>query len=317
VAGGVVWLVGSVASDAPASGCAVEAIDPDSLHRQLYPVPGCGPDVVGDSRYLYLTAVAYLPGSNDEQIRIERFDTVTRRAVTWAPVDLTVTGSESAHTAMALGGGSLWLWGDGTDGTEVTDGIARDQVVQISSSSGAVQRRFTSALPEIGGAQPSMVWADGALWLAGGPGGSPSVVRITAGTEPAVAFTGTADQSALWLSAGAGPVWVEVATAADDRREDMLSLVALGATGQVATIGTPARAVGAGRALWAVGPGGVGCGGSLRLWRIDARTGGESAVVDLAETCPTKSAVAVDAGFVFALVVGPGPSTAMLYRIAA
>src|SRR5271165_2337897 len=89
---------------------------------------------------------------------------------------MTLVGSAIAHTAMVYGDGALWLWGYGASGGP---GTGRDEVVQIPPSTGAVLRAVTGARG-IGGIQPSMVVADGGLWLAGGAGGSGPQVEACA-----------------------------------------------------------------------------------------------------------------------------------------
>jgi hypothetical protein len=316
-AGGMVWLVGSVPSSIDSSRCALESVNPTTMRRQLYPGPACGPNVAVGANQIYLTDVTYVGDSNDEQIQIERFNTVTRRATVLAPVDMTLAGSSIAHTSMIYDDGSLWLWGYGAPGGP---GTGRDEVVQISASSGAVLRTIRG-VPDIGGIQPSMVVADGSLWLSGGAGGGPTVERITpTASAPTVVYTTPSNSSVLWLAAVGTRIWAEEVTAGPDPGTH---LVVLSADGHQILGTTPSHqnfaetaAVGTGSQLWAIGAG-ESCSGPLQLWRINATTGEAKSVLTLlssGEPCDANARVAVSGQRVFALVSGT-PTRTVLYRV--
>jgi hypothetical protein len=271
---------------------------------------------VGENQ-IYLTDVTYVGDSNDEQIQIERFDTVTRRATVLAPVDMTLVGSSIAHTSMIYYEGSLWLWGYGApDGP----GTGRNEVVQISAASGAVLRTITG-IPAIGGIQPSMVVADGGLWLSGGAGGGPTVERITStASAPTVVYTAPSNSSVLWLAAVGTRIWAEEVTA-----ESHLDthLVGLSDNGHQILGTTPSdqnfaetAAVGTGGQLWAIGAG-ESCSSPLQLWRINTATGDANSVLTLlssGEPCDANARVAVSGRRVFALVSGT-PTPTVLFRV--
>lgn len=316
-AGGSVWLVGSVPSRIDPSRCAIESVNPRTLQRQLYPGAACGPNVAVGGSQIYLTDVTYVGDSNDEQIQIERFNTVTRRATVLAPVDMTVAGSAIAHTSMIYDDGSLWLWGNEAPHGS---GAGRDEVVQISASSGAVLRTITG-VPGIGGIQPSMVVTDGGLWLSGGAGSGPTVERITpTALAPTVVYTAPSNSSVLWLAAVGTRIWAEVFTAGP---HPGTHLVVLSANGRE-VLRTPlsqknfaqTAAVGTGSKLWAIGAG-ESCSDPLQLWRINAATGNAKSVLTLlsaGEPCDADAGVAVSGRKVFTLVSGT-PTPTVLFRV--
>jgi hypothetical protein len=287
------------------------------LQRQLYPGPACGSDVAVGGNQIYLTDVSYVGDSNDEQIQIERFNTLTRRATVLAPVDMTVAGSSIAHTSMIYDDGSLWLWGYGAPGGP---GTGRDEVVQIAASSGVVLRTITG-VPGIGGTQPSMVVTDGGLWLSGGAGSGPTVERIAStASAPTVVYTAPSNSSVLWLSTVGKRVWAEVFTAGTRSGSQ---LVVLSANAHQ-VLRTPlsqknfgqTAAVGTGGKLWAIGAG-PSCSDPLQLWRINAATANAQSVLTLlssGEPCDADARVAVSGRKVFALVSGT-PTPTVLFRV--
>jgi hypothetical protein len=314
-AAGAIWLVGTMSSTNNQESCAIESVDPATLRRQLYSLPGCGPDAAVAGGQIYLTNVTYVAGTNNEQLRIERFDTSTKQATVLTPVDLTVVGSGIAHTAMTYGDGSLWLWGySGAEG--------QDEVVQVSTTTGAVLRTVTG-VPVIGGTQPSMAFADGGLWLAGGPGGSPAVKRLALGaSKPSVVYMAPPDSAVHWVVASGNRVWASVNTFKDEGRVLAWQLVALSASrhrvlratsGHNFSLGSPVSST---DGLWAVGVGGS-CEDPLRLWQINSVTGVSKSIVTLQksdEPCSAGSAVAVSGRTVFAMV-SDGAAATVLYRL--
>jgi hypothetical protein len=316
-AAGSAWLVGTMSSGSTAVSCAVESVEPVTLQTELYPVPACGPDAAAGGRDIYLTNVVYVPGTNNEQIRIERFDTTTKQASVLAPVDLTLSGSAIAHTAFAYGDGSLWLWG-------YAAGTGKGVVVQISPATGAV-RRVLSGAPAIGGAQPSMVVAGGGLWLAGGPGGSAVIDRVAgAARAPSVVYRAPSISAVQWVAATRSRVWAEVTSYRDKGTVNSFHLVSVGlashrvigkATAENLAVGQP---VGAGNVLWAVGVGGPRCADPLRLWRVDAATGAAQPVLTLlssGQPCTAETSLAVSGRTVFAVVSGDDSTAAVLYSL--
>lgn len=313
-ASGKIWLIGTVTSGRNSLSCAVEEVNPISLRRQLYPVPGCGPDVAVHGREIYLTDVAYVKHSNNEQIRIERFDTATKRAAVLAPLDMTLGGSSIAHTAMTYGAGSLWLWGYaiGTGNT----------VAQISPWTGAVVRTIIG-VPNIGGIQPSMVVVGDGLWLAGGPGGSGTIERVTPTSSlPSVVYTAPAESTVQWVAASGTRVWAEIISFQDEgTKVTTMHLVALNANGPEAARVWPfsvtAAPASSNTLIWAVGNEGSSCETPLQLVRINGATGADQSVLTLRTTgapCTAESAVTVSGQSVFAMVASSSTST-VLYRV--
>jgi hypothetical protein len=309
-AAGVAWLIGSMSVGSSAPTCAIESVDRVTLQTELSKVPGCGADAAVGGRDIYLTDVAYVPDSNNEQIRIERFDTRTRRAKVLSPVDLTLSGSAIAHTAMTYGDGWLWLWG-------YAAGTGHGVVVQISPSTGAVRRVLRGA-PAIGGTQPSMVVAGGGLWLVGGPGGSAVIDRLAGSARvPSVVYKAPSTSAVQWVAATGGRVWAEVTTFRDKGTVTSFHLVSLSLANHQVLSTTAAEdlsegePVGAGNVLWAVGIGGTECTDPLRLWRIDANTGTSEPVLrllSLGQPCTAETSVAVSGRTVFVVVSGDSAS---------
>jgi hypothetical protein len=314
-ANGKVWLIGTVTSGTNSLSCALEEVNPTSLQRHLYPVPGCGPDAAVHGQEIYLTSVSYPKDSNNEQIRIERFDTATKRATVLAPLDMTLGGSSIAHTAMTYGAGSLWLWGYaiGTGNT----------VAQISPSTGTLVRTITG-VPNIGGIQPSMVVAGGGLWLAGGPGGSGTIERVTPTSQPSVVYTAPPESTVQWVAASGTRVWAEIISFQDEGKTVTMHLVTLNANGPKVVLVAPswpfsliAAPASSNTLMWAVGVEGSSCRTPLQLLRIDGTTGAGRPVLTLRTTgapCTAESAVTVSGPSVFVMVARSSTST-VLYRV--
>jgi hypothetical protein len=275
--GGTPWVVGATEGSG-AAGCAVAAVDAATLGtKPLYVADSC-PYVAAGGGHLYLAAVTYVHGTNDEQIRIESVDATTDRAVLLAPVVMTVVGSAIAHIALVYGAGSLWLYGFAEPDSGVTD------VIQISPVSGAILRTITG-VPAIGGGEPAIAATARGLWLAGGAGSLGDLERVVPGSGAlaAVAVRPGAG-SVVWLTAVGPNVWGEVATFRDEGRSAATRLVAFDASGRQ-VVESPAEAVGDGpvvgsdRGLFLVGVGDGRCPSvglssyPEHLWRVDAATG--------------------------------------------
>jgi hypothetical protein len=314
-----IWLVGTEPAPKRLTRCEIEAVDPTTLRIRGYRVPGCGPNVVVYGTTIYTTDVSYVKDTNNQELRIERFDTVTKRARVLKPVAMTLVGSAIAHTALTYGDGSLWLWGHGTTG----DGAIADEVVQISASSGAVLHTFVG-VPDIGGTEPSMVATGGSLWMAGGPGGSPDVemVNPTAPT-PTVVYSAPPNSSVQWVAAANGQVLAEVTSFDQGGKNLSVDLVTIStATHQVVRV-NPLTSFdwmpsGSGSYLWAVGQSaaqGQACSSPLSLWRLDPSAGTTMSLLALSSPCVAyDSGVALSSGMVFVLVAGSN-TPSRLYRL--
>ena len=304
--GGKVWLVGS--SPPGATSCAVESVDPTTLATRIYPLMGCGLDVVAGGGSLWLTAVTYLRGTTDEQVHVERFDTTTGQSAVAPGVVMTLSGSSLAHTALAYDNGSLWLYGPGAGGNS--------ELVRISASTGATIRTITG-VPAIGGTHPALAVDEGSFWLSGGAGGSPLLERIAAGSSVlSPVYTAPSGGSILWVATVGNRVWANVAN----------RLMAFDASGHQVLVTPPEQVgesplTGSGSHLWSVGVG-ARCAGPQALWAVNGSTGTSALTTTLKspiEPCLTEgngSQLAAVGPFVFVLdATGSLSPAGVLYRV--
>jgi len=301
------WVLGSV----PGTRCALESVAPRTLRTRRFGLASCGLDLLAAGGDLYLAAEHPVAGSDSTQLRIERFDPATGRSVVLRPVDLTLHGSAVAHTALAFGHGSLWLWGETGRG-----GV----LVAVSPATGRVQRTMRG-VPAIGGAQPLLVATAGGLWLAGGPGATAVVDRLAWGAAaPSPVYRGPMDGSVLWLAPAAGALWAAVVTDVPGGGPATVHVVVLGPSGPTAERPDPEGAdppTGTGPLLWALGPAGLSCTGPLRLLRIDAATGTAAVSATLpapAGPCLVTTAVAAFGRTALALVGGAEGAPSVVTR---
>jgi hypothetical protein len=318
-ASGKVWVVGYVG---PAGQCAVDEVDPVTLATRLFSAPECLPDVAVSDGDLYLATLTFVRGTAaNQQVRLARFDTATGRLTVLRPVVTTLIGSAVAHTAMAYGNGSVWLYAPGNSGSGITE------VVQISTATGAVLRTITG-VPDIGGIQPAVAANHGGLWLGGGGGGPPNLERLPLGAHTlSQPYSAPSPGSILWLSAIGDKVWadVETYTSSDQGRVTVTRerLVAFDTSGKAVVMSRSAQVdyapiVGSGRQLWSVGIG-ARCANPQRLWRIDPANGSSVVVTTLtspADPCSAEASAAVLGRAVF--VLDPTDETtpaSVLYRI--
>lgn len=314
-AGGAIWLTGWRTS--LGGPCALERLDPVTLHTQVLPAPGCASYVAATARTIDAAVISPVAVGR-WQFRLEQVDAATGRVVIRPSVVTTTEGTGYAHMGMAAAGAWVWLvpWGS---------------VLQISVSTGAVVRRVDGVAAN-GGGHPAVVAEAGGLWVGGGPGDTTGAVwHVPAdGGRVTEVQAGPRGRSAvLWLAAADGRVWADVAVyrQRDGESDGQLSsthLVAFDRSGH-RVLESPPEVVGdlppvsLDGALWTIGSG-RSCRGPQHLFRIDPATGRSSALTTLAtpvEAClaygPDQSQLAVAAGRLFLLE--RGSSSGVLYRI--
>ncbi|MGH9016343.1 MAG: hypothetical protein ACRDY1_01225 [Acidimicrobiales bacterium] len=341
--GGAVWLVGSDDGTDDAGGCRIARVDPATMAMTAsYPLSACGINAVAGAGKLFLETEQATPGTNDTSIHIEAVSPATDASTVFAPVDMTVVGSEIAHTQLAYADG--WLWLDGYVGGQ--------RVVQISPTTGGVEKVFSTGVPEAGGVEPVVVGGAGEVWLAGGSGGSPTGAVIWAAPtalEPTLVplppFTkgpGSAPVTVWWMAPVAGRMWVGLVTETAEAGApggrlteriavlDVHGTVRLGRSGRESDAGGTVVArsgpvsyggapVVASGQVFSVGPG-TSCR-SQPVWRIDPATQRTTEVARLHppfDPClagESYRSVTVAGGDVFVLDTEGGPGSGVLYRI--
>lgn len=276
--GGAAWLLGI--SGPAATSCAVERVGATGGPGPLHPLPSCGLSMVpGPAGDLYVAAFAGVRGTNDYQVRTEVFDPATGSVHVRSPVDLTLVGSSIAHTALAYGDGSLWLYG-------LPAGATGPALVRITPATGAVAAVWHH-LAAIGGHFPLLVAGRSGVWAAPGVGGAAVVLHLAAGRggRPVAVLRGArgVPASVLWLAGAGASVWADLASYRAARpgglspERTTTRLVAFGPAGrrtlETGPETTPDLApVMAGGRLWSVGVG-ARCAGPQRLMEIDPATG--------------------------------------------
>ncbi|HEY7948668.1 MAG TPA: hypothetical protein VID75_13400, partial [Acidimicrobiales bacterium] len=206
-AGGALWLIGQKGPVSDSSGCQIGRLDPASLSMTMYPLSACGMNVAAGDGRLYLETARSQP-DNSYLIQIETFSLSDHSSTVFAPVVMTVFGSEIAHTQLAYVDGNLWLYGY----------TNKAEVVRISPATGGVDDTFTIGVPEIGGTEPLISAGPDGVWLAGGAGGSAALARFsdfptalewTLAPLPATTLTSAPDSTTVeWLATVAGRLWV-------------------------------------------------------------------------------------------------------------
>ena len=284
--GSELWVLGS-GSPRTFTKCGVEEIDPKTFKKTLYSLPKCALDVVGAPNKLYLAVSTPIASHNPNvlAIRMEVFDTRTHRTNVLTPIDAKLVGSSVAHQALAYGNGSLWFYGYGSPATP--------EVVRISPSSGKVLSKSTH-VPGIGGVFPAVLATNGAVWMAGGGGGPPSIERMRLGAKlPSTVFTGPQDSSIDWLAAAQGRVWAEVVTQrGTSDGTPSAQLAEFNVSGQLLHETSPISAgefdfplVSTITSLWSAGVG-ASCTGSQSVIAIDPTTLSSTSVATLNTPLP-------------------------------
>lgn len=207
-AAGRLWLIDERALSSGTGTCSAGALDPASLTVHPFPLASCGFNAVAGGGHLYLETETGQPGTNDWLVHIESVSLAQPSSVVLAPVDVTVVGSEIAHTQLAYANGHLWLDAYSSDRGQT--------VVEIAPASGVVVGTFTG-VPPGGGVEPLLTAGPGGVWAAGGAGGStsPAVVNgVGTGAvhvlPPVVASNenGTIE----WMAPVGALMWLDVAT---------------------------------------------------------------------------------------------------------
>jgi hypothetical protein len=322
-AGGALWLMGPSGPQVGQARCDVARLDPVTLSRVTFPIAACGINTVAHSGTLYLEDENEAFGTNNVTISIETVSMATHVSTVLTPVDITVVGSERAHTQLAYADGWLWLYGYTTS----------PEVVQVSPTSGAVIHVFTSGVPEIGGTEPLISAGPGGVWLAGGAGGSSALALLSLpsfGLEwilsPVPLQPPPSDNASAtveWMSAVDGLMWVGEATFGADPGAVSERIVAVSSTGTVVKespvedIGSALVAING--AVYAVSPG-PQCGNQF-MWKVDPsslRTTIVSTVHLPFNPCVSEGyrSFTSAGGAVFVLEAPGGSVESVLYRIA-
>jgi hypothetical protein len=314
--GGHLWVLGSTDPQSYED-CAIEEVDPTTLSTMRYGIPACAVDIAAGAGHIYLTTSTFVPDTAATQdVRIEVFDTNTHRSIVLPAIDMSLVGSAIAHTALAYGDGSLWLYGHGSE------------IVKISPSTGAVLATMNDA-PGIGGHFPTVVANTTGLWAAGGPGGPPDLELFRHGSPVSPQSYEVSSQSSIvWLATIDNRVWADVLTYVGHGASmtAVTRLVAFDAEGTKVLESQPEApndfpVVEAGSQLWSVGVGST-CRGPQELLEIDAKSGESHVVTTLrtpVEPCLTEvnaSQLTSLARSVFVLdPTGTTDQASVLYRI--
>ena len=225
---------------------------------------------------IYLEVPVAEVSSETYAVHIERFSTSTHASTLFGTVSATMSlGSGIAHTQLAYADGSLWFYAN-------ERGVP--EVLQLSPSTGAVQRSFTP-VPQIGGTEPLIAATPGYVWLAGGAGSGADFLRIDVhnGATRAVRLPGR--YASVYDLVGI------------EGRLFILYLAYPAGTGSTNHVGSfspsggqlarsPGEEVGAwlvsvGGALFSGGPSSTCNGPSLPIWRVDEPSLRTSAVAEL------------------------------------
>ena len=273
-AGGQVWLVSS--GNGNGTGCRMGRLGPTTMALTTYPLAACGMNVTAGPGAIYLEVPVAEVKSETYAVHIERFSTSAHTSVMFGTVSATMfLGSGIAHTQLAYADGLLWFYANER---------GQPEVLQLSPSTGAVERRFTS-VPQIGGAEPLIAATPGYVWLAGGAGSGADFLRIDVHSGAT---------RAVHLAGRYASVYDLIGT---EGRLFMLYLAYPPGTGSTSHIGSfspsggqlarsPSERVGTwlvplGGALFSGGPSGTCSGPSLSIWRVDKQSLQTSAVAEL------------------------------------
>jgi hypothetical protein len=318
---GTLWLIGQNGAVSDSGRCHVARIDPVTVATVTYPLSACGMNVVAGGGALYLETEKSRP-DNSYLIHIERFSLATKTSTVLPAVAMTVFGSEIAHTQLAYVGGRLWLYGTTTG----------SRVVQVSPTTGAMVRTY-SDVPDIGGTEPLISSGPGGeVWLAGGPGGSPTPAVIS--RSPTVVAPvpvkglspGEGGSTIEWMAPVGGNVWVGVAAATDTLGQTSAPLIE-----HILKVDRAGAVIGRSRAedfgsaplsvagtLFSVGPG-QSCA-DQPVWHVDVSTLRTTLATTLhpADACGSEGSfryVAAAGGSLFVLDTTGSGTGAELYRI--
>lgn len=309
--GGKVWLIGP-SNPEGFTNCKIESVNPATLRRHLYPLAACGDYITTDGGAIYLTAISYEHGTNNEQVRIERFDPATGHSTVIAAVIMTLVGSAQAHVAFAYADGSLWFRGYGSPGTP------SDDLVQVSPSTGTVVRTVPDSTSPLLTDEPSLLGNGTTLWLASGPGSSAAIATLAPGQSvPTQVYAESASGNVVWLASVHGNVWADVTT------NNIPHLVEFSPSGAVLLRTGPlllgnAPLVSTGSTLWTSGVVG-NCNSPIQVLQVNGSTGRTTPAVTVhtsSNPCVVASGLASAGRFVFQLIGWPA-TPARLYRIGA
>jgi hypothetical protein len=322
---GQVWLVTSGNSND--TGCRIARLAPVTMALTSYPLAACGFNVTAGPGAIFLETTVARVKSETYAVHIERFSTSTYISTVLGTVSATMfLGSDIAHTQLAYLAGSLWFyaWFNG-----------RAEVLELSTSTGAVERAFRS-VPQIGGTEPIIVGTPGYVWLAGGAGSGADFLRIDvrSGASRTVEFPGrfasvyelaSSGGSLFFLYLGYRSSTAPSRTSPTSTSSRSVALTAgvahFNANGELLKV-SPDEQLGTWLVpLWgsmfSVGPGGS-CAPPVFVWRVDEqtlRTGVVTRLWSPGNPCLDESsfrAVGAAGHSIYVLFSGPAAS---LYRV--
>jgi hypothetical protein len=309
--GGKVWVVGS-SSPESFNHCIIESVVPTTLRTDRHPLAACGGYITTGGGAIYLAAITYERGTNNDLVHIERFDPTTGHSTVMAPVVMTLVGSSEAHAAFAYADDSLWFRGYGTPGTP------SDDLVQVSPSTGAVVRTIADTASPLLTDEPLLLGNGDTLWLASGPGTATAIATLAPGqAAPTQVYAESGPGGVQWLAAVHGNVWADVTN------NGIPHLVELSPTGAVLQRAGPqlignTPLVSTDTTLWTSGVA-ASCNSPLQVWRVNGSTGRASATVTIhtsSDPCVVATGLATAGSFAFQLIGWPA-TPARLYRIGA
>ena len=307
--GGKVWVIGSSRPES-FNHCIIESGVPTTLRTRRYSLAACGAYFAIGGGAIYLAAISFERGTNNDLVHIERFNPTTGHSTVMAPVVMTLVGSAQAHAAFAYADDSLWFRGYGTPGTP------SDDLVQVSPSTGAVVRTIADSASPLLTDEPSLLGNGDSLWLASGPGTGTAIATLAPGRfVPTQVYAESGSGGVEWLVAVDGNVWADVTN------NGIPHLVELSPTGALLRrtgpqlIGDTPLVI-AGTTLWASGVA-ASCNSPLQVWRVNESTGRATATVTIhtsSNPCVGATGLATAGSFAFQLIGWPA-TPGMLYRI--
>jgi hypothetical protein len=99
--GGKVWVIGSSRPES-FNHCIIESVVPTTLRTRRYSLAACGAYFAIGGGAIYLAAISYERGTNNDLVHIERFDPTTGHSTVMAPVVMTLVGSAPSPRRLCL-----------------------------------------------------------------------------------------------------------------------------------------------------------------------------------------------------------------------
>jgi len=276
---GHVWLVSS--GNGNSAGCRIGLLSPGTMALTTYSLPACGTNVVAGTGAIFLEVPVADVKSQTYAVHIERFSTSTHASTVFGTVSATMSlGSDIAHTQLAYADASLWLHAYQR---------GAPQVLQLSPSTGAVERRYSS-VPEIGGTEPLITGAQGYVWLAGGAGSGADFLRVDVSNGATRAFQLPGRYASVydlaWASGRLFYLYLDYPAASSPAGTALTSHVGRWSPSSGQPARSPSEGVGTwlvplGTALYSAGPSSSCTAASLTVWRVDEQTLRTSVVAHL------------------------------------